>query len=201
MESGLLIVISGPSGSGKGTICKRLIEDMENIKVSVSATTRKPRVGEIEGINYYFIGEEEFLHKIDNNEFLEHASVYGNYYGTPRAEVLKELENGKDIILEIDIQGALNVKKNYPKGVFIFILPPSIKELKQRIEGRGTDSKEVILKRMECVYDELNYAFQYDYVVLNDEVETAVEKIKGIISAEKCKAIRNQALINKIKEV
>ncbi len=201
MESGLLIVISGPSGSGKGTICKRLIEDMENIKVSVSATTRKPRVGEIEGINYYFIGEEEFLHKIDNNEFLEHALVYGNYYGTPRAEVLKELENGKDIILEIDIQGALNVKKNYAKGVFIFILPPSIKELKQRIEGRGTDSKEVILKRMECVYDELNYAFQYDYVVLNDEVETAVEKIKGIISAEKCKAIRNQALINKIKEV
>ena len=201
MDSGLLIVISGPSGSGKGTICKRLIDDLENIKVSVSATTRKPRVGEIEGKNYYFICEEEFLHRIDNNEFLEHALVYGNYYGTPRAEVLKELENGKDIILEIDIQGALNVKKNYPKGVFIFILPPSIKELKQRIEGRGTDSKEVILKRMECVYDELNYAFQYDYVVLNDEVETAVEKIKGIISAEKCKAIRNQALINKIKEV
>lgn len=201
MESGLLIVISGPSGSGKGTICKRLIEDMEDIKISVSATTRKPRVGEVDGKNYFFINEEEFLQKINNNEFLEHALVYGNYYGTPRAEVLKELEKGKNIILEIDIQGALNVKKNYPKGVFIFILPPSIKELKHRIEGRGTDSKEVILKRMECVYDELNYAFQYDYVVLNDEVETAVEKIKGIISAEKCKAIRNQALINKIKEV
>lgn len=201
MESGLLVVISGPSGSGKGTICKRLIDDIDNIMVSVSATTRKPRVGEIEGINYFFIDEEEFLKRINNNEFLEHALVYGNYYGTPKKEVLKELENGKDIILEIDIQGALNVKKNYPKGVFIFILPPSIKELKHRIEGRGTDSKEVIIKRMECVYEELNYAFEYDYVVLNDEVETAVDKIKKIISAEKNKAIRNQALINKIKEV
>lgn len=201
MESGLLVVISGPSGSGKGTICKRLIEVMDNIKVSVSATTRKPRVGEIEGINYFFIDEEKFIHKINNDEFLEYALVYGNYYGTPKKEVLNELENGKDIILEIDIQGALNVKKNYPKGVFIFILPPSIKELKNRIEGRGTDSNEVILRRMECVYEELNYAFQYDYVVLNDEVEAAVEKIKGIISAEKNKAIRNQALINKIKEV
>lgn len=201
MESGLLVVISGPSGSGKGTICKRLIEVMDNIKVSVSATTRKPRVGEVEGINYFFIDEEKFIQKINNDEFLEYASVYGNYYGTPKKEVLNELENGKDIILEIDIQGALNVKKNYPKGVFIFILPPSIKELKNRIEGRGTDSNEVILRRMECVYEELNYAFQYDYVVLNDEVEAAVEKIKGIISAEKNKAIRNQALINKIKEV
>jgi len=201
MKSGLLVVISGPSGSGKGTICKRLIEVMDNIKVSVSATTRKPRVGEVEGINYFFIDEEKFIQKINNDEFLEYASVYGNYYGTPKKEVLNELENGKDIILEIDIQGALNVKKNYPKGVFIFILPPSIKELKNRIEGRGTDSNEVILRRMECVYEELNYAFQYDYVVLNDEVEAAVEKIKGIISAEKNKAIRNQALINKIKEV
>lgn len=201
MESGLLVVISGPSGSGKGTICKRLIEVMDNIKVSVSATTRKPRVGEVEGINYFFIDEEKFIQKINNDEFLEYASVYGNYYGTPKKEVLNELENGKDIILEIDIQGALNVKKNYPKGVFIFILPPSIKELKNRIEGRGTDSNEVILRRMECVYEELNYAFQYDYVVLNDEVESAVEKIKEIISAEKNKAIRNQALINKIKEV
>ncbi len=201
MESGLLVVISGPSGSGKGTICKRLIEVMDNIKVSVSATTRKPRVGEVEGINYFFIDEEKFIQKINNDEFLEYASVYGNYYGTPKKEVLNELENGKDIILEIDIQGALNVKKNYPKGVFIFILPPSIKELKNRIEGRGTDSNEVILRRMECVYEELNYAFQYDYVVLNDEVEAAVEKIKEIISAEKNKAIRNQALINKIKEV
>ena len=201
MNSGLLVVISGPSGSGKGTICKKLIEEINNLKVSVSATTRKPRVGEIEGKNYFFIDEENFLDKIKNEEFLEYASVYGNYYGTPKKAVLKELENGNDIILEIDIQGALKVKENYPKGVFIFILPPSLEELKNRIEGRGTDSKEVIRRRLKCAYDELNYAFQYDYVVLNDEVESAVDKIKEIISAEKNKATRNQALIKKIKEV
>jgi guanylate kinase len=201
MESGLLIVISGPSGSGKGTICKKLIEEMQNIKVSVSATTRIPRAGEVDGRNYFFLDEDNFLNKIKKDEFIEYACVYGNYYGTLKNEVLKELENGKDIILEIDIQGALNVKKDYPDGVFIFILPPSIEELKNRIEARGTDSKEVILKRMECVYEELNYAFQYDYVVLNDEVEIAVNKIKNIISAEKNKALRNQALIQKIKEV
>jgi guanylate kinase len=201
MNSGLLVVISGPSGSGKGTICKRLIEEIENINVSVSATTRKPRVGEKDGENYFFIDEEDFLEKIKDGEFLEYASVYGNYYGTPKKAVLNQLENGKDIILEIDIQGALKVKGNYPKGVFIFILPPSLEELKHRIEGRGTDSKEAINRRLKSAYDELNYAFQYDYVVLNDEVDTAVEKIKEIISAEKNKSTRNQALIKKIKEV
>jgi guanylate kinase len=201
MSSGLLVVISGPSGSGKGTICKRLIDEIENINVSVSATTRKPRIGEIEGKNYFFIDEDEFVKKINNDDFLEYALVYGNYYGTPKKTVLKQLEDGKDIILEIDIQGALKVKENYPKGVFIFILPPSLEELKNRIEGRGTDSKEVIHRRLKCAYDELNYAFQYDYVVLNDEVDSAVEKIKEIISAEKNKSVRNQALIKKIKEV
>jgi guanylate kinase len=201
MSNGLLVVISGPSGSGKGTICKRLIDEIENINVSVSATTRKPRVGEIEGKNYFFIDEDDFVKKINNDEFLEHALVYGNYYGTPKKIVLKQLEEGKDIILEIDIQGALKVKENYPKGVFIFILPPSLEELKNRIEGRGTDSKEVIHRRLKCAYDELNYAFEYDYVVLNDEVDSAVEKIKEIISAEKNKSARNQALIKKIKEV
>lgn len=201
MDKGLLIVISGPSGAGKGTICKRLLNDLNDIKVSISATTRSPRVGEVEGESYYFLDKDEFLKKIDNEEFLEYAKVYGNYYGTLKKEVLKEIEDGKNIILEIDIQGALEVKKNYPSGVFIFILPPSINELKSRIEGRGTDSKETILKRMDCVYDELNYAFQYDYVVLNDDINLAVEKVKNIINAEKLRSIRNQALINKIKEV
>jgi len=201
MSSGLLVVISGPSGSGKGTICKKLVEMIENINVSVSATTRKPRVGEIEGENYFFLDEDEFVNKINNEEFLEYALVYGNYYGTPKKTVLKQLENGNDIILEIDIQGALKVKENYPKGVFIFILPPSLAELKNRIVGRGTDSQEAINRRLKCAYDELNYAFEYDYVVLNDEVDSAVEKIKEIISAEKNKSARNQALIKKIKEV
>jgi guanylate kinase len=174
---------------------------MDDIKVSISATTRKPRIGEVEGESYYFLEKEQFLEKIENEEFLEYAQVYGNYYGTLKKEVLKEIENGKNIILEIDIQGALEVKKNYPSGVFIFILPPSINELKSRIEGRGTDSKETILKRMDCVYDELGYAFQYDYVVLNDDINSAVEKVYNIINAEKLRSIRNQALINKIKEV
>lgn len=201
MYNGLLVVISGPSGAGKGTICKKLKEEMKDLKVSVSATTRKPREGEVEGESYFFIDEEDFIKKINNDEFLEYASVYGNYYGTPKNEVFKQLENGNDIILEIDIQGALQVKKNYPKGVFIFILPPSLNELKNRIEGRGTDSKDVILKRMQCAYDELDYAFEYDYVVLNDEVESAVDKVQCIINAEKNRAIRKKAIINKIREV
>ncbi len=201
MDNGLLVVISGPSGAGKGTICKRLRELMKDLRVSVSATTRQPRWGEIEGESYFFINEEEFIDKINNDEFLEYAKVYGNFYGTPKQEVFKQLEAGNDIILEIDIQGALQVKKNYPKGVFIFILPPSITELKNRIEGRGTDSKDVIFRRMQSVYEELNYAFEYDYVVLNDEVESAVEKIISIINAEKNRAIRKKAIINKIREV
>ena len=201
MDKGLLVVISGPSGAGKGTICKMLKEQMKDLKVSVSATTRKPREGEVGGENYFFINNDEFIKKIHDDEFLEYAKVYGNYYGTPKREVFKQLKAGNDIILEIDIQGALQVKKNYPKGVFIFILPPSLRELQNRIEGRGTDSKEVILKRMECAYDELDYVFEYDYVVLNDEVEAAVNKIKCIIEAEKSRAIRKKAIINKIREV
>lgn len=201
MDNGLLVVISGPSGAGKGTICSRLKEEFKDLKVSVSATTRKPREGEEEGTSYFFINEEDFIKRINNDEFLEYAKVYGNYYGTPKNEVFKQLEEGNDIILEIDIQGALQVKKNYPKGVFIFILPPSLSELNKRIENRGTDSKDVIMKRMQCAYDELNYAFEYDYVVVNDEVEAAVEKIKHIIFAEKNRAVRKKAVINKIREV
>lgn len=200
MDKGLLVIISGPSGAGKGTICRKLIENETNMKLSVSATTRKPRNDEVDKINYYFLNEKEFEKRISSKDFLEHAVVYGNYYGTPKSNVLSDIEAGKDVILEIDIQGALKVKDQYPEGVFIFILPPSIKELKKRIVDRGTDSKEVILKRMESVYEELNYAFRYDFVIVNDIVDRAVNKIKCIIIAEKNKAHRKLNLIEKMKE-
>lgn len=186
---GQLLVVSGPSGAGKGTICKALIEK-NPIWISTSCTTRKPRAGEVEGVNYFFIEKEEFLKRIDNDEFLEYAEVYGNFYGTPRSEVLRLLEEGKDVILEIDIQGALKIKSSYPEGVFIFIMPPSMEELRNRITNRGSETPESLKTRMEAAYDEISFASKYDYAVVNDEVETAVKKIESIIVAEKCRVFK-----------
>jgi guanylate kinase len=187
---GVLIVISGPSGAGKGTICKALLEKHDNIYISVSATTRAPRAGEVEGVNYYFLTKEDFEVKVRENGFLEYANVHGNFYGTPKGNVEKMLEDGKDVILEIDIQGALQVKENFKEGVFIFILPPSMEELKQRIIKRGSETEESLMTRFKNAYKEINYVSKYNYAVVNDTVELAVEKVESIITAEKCRVDR-----------
>lgn len=197
---GLLIIISGPSGAGKGTICKSFLERNKNVALSVSATTRAPRSGEVEGINYYFISKEKFKEKIEHNDFLEYAEVYDNFYGTPKSNVEEILESGKDVILEIDIQGALKVKENTEEGVFIFILPPSMEELKQRIIKRGSETPESLMKRFKSAYKEINYISKYNYAVVNDTVDVAVQKLEAIIAAEKCRVDRIKESILDSKE-
>lgn len=187
----MLIVISGPSGAGKGTLCNLIKKEFPDIYYSISVTTRKPRQGEKDKVDYFFISKEDFLKLKEEKGLLEWAEVYGNYYGTPRKMVEDNIANGKDVILEIDIQGALQVKKQFSEGVFIFIVPPSINELKRRIEIRGKDSPEDISKRLSCAHDELSYVSEYDYVVVNDKLENAVVKLKSIIIAEKCRPHRN----------
>ena len=188
---GILIVISGPSGAGKGTICKALLEKHKDIYLSVSATTREPRAGEVHGINYYFLTKDEFKQKVEEDDFLEWAEVYGNYYGTPKSKVNEMLDSGKNVILEIDIQGALKVKENCgDDGVFIFILPPSMEELKQRIINRGSETPESLMRRFNSAYKEINYISRYNYGVINDEVDAAVEKIEHILAAEACRVDR-----------
>lgn len=196
MKKGLLLVISGPSGAGKGTICKELLRRDKDMNLSISATTRQPRRGEEEGVNYFFIEREKFKKMMENNEFLEHAEVYSNFYGTPKQWVLDKLEKGEDVLLEIDIEGALNVKEIYPDGVFTFIMPPSMEELKNRIEKRATETKEAMIERLESAYKEIEYVFKYDYAVLNDEVDSAVDNIQAILKAEQCKVNRQRDIID-----
>lgn len=195
---GILIVLSGPSGTGKGTICKELLAQNSNLHYSISATTRPARPGEVNGVNYWFIAPDEFRTMVEQDELLEWAEVYGNCYGTPRRWVADTLRSGHDVVLEIDTQGAMQIKRKFPEGVFVFIVPPSLKELKDRIVKRGADSPAVIAKRLGCVQDELCFARQYDYAVVNDEVAAATAKIAAIILAEKCRMERNSDLIEAI---
>jgi guanylate kinase len=189
-KKGLLVVISGPSGAGKGTLCKEILQNNNKIAMSVSCTTRAPRANELEGVNYYFVEKEKFQQMISEDAFLEYAEVYGNFYGTPYSGIEKKLEEGYDVILEIDIQGALKVKDRYPEGLFIFILPPSMEELKNRIKKRGSETEESFLKRFKSAFKEINYASRYNYAVINDEIDDAVRKLECIIVAEKCRIDR-----------
>lgn len=194
-KKGNLIIISGPSGAGKGTICKELLNRNKNIVPSISMTSREKAKTEIEGIDYYYISKEEFENKIKENYFLEYAIVHNNdYYGTPKQTVIDNLNKGLDVILEIDIEGAIKVKEQIKDVLCIFILPPSMKELKERLYKRNRESEEKILKRFTKAYKEINEITKYNYVVVNDEVNKAVQKIEAILVAEKCRVDRIEEL-------
>ncbi|OKP80072.1 guanylate kinase [Paenibacillus helianthi] len=187
MSKGLLIILSGPSGVGKGTVCSALRPKMPELVYSVSATTRLPREGEENGVNYFFKTREQFSAMIEADQLLEYAEYVGNYYGTPRDFVERTLDSGRDIILEIEVQGALKVKDKFPEGIFVFLLPPSMDELKDRIRGRGTEHPDVINHRMSVAEDEIGLIQHYDYAVVNDEIDLACKRIESIIIAEHCK--------------
>jgi len=193
----LLLVVSGPSGVGKGTICKEYLSKYDDCALSVSATTRAPRDGEVDGVSYFFLSHEEFRKKIDAGGFLEHAVFCDNYYGTPKDAVMKQLDEGKNVILEIEVQGALQVRSHYPEAVFIFVIPPSTDELEARLRGRGTETDDVIAKRLERSKAEFKYIDKYNYVLVNDTIDAAVARLNSIIEAEKCIMARNYDFVKK----
>lgn len=190
-QRGLLIVLSGPSGVGKGTVRKAIFEEEGiDFQYSISATTRQSRVGEVDGEDYFFVSREEFEQKIVNGDMLEYAQYVNNYYGTPKSFIDETLASGRDVFLEIDVQGALQVKSKMPEGIYIFLTPPDLTNLRERLVGRGTDSQEVIEKRVAAARDELKQMINYDYAVENDQVFHAVDRIKAIITAERLRVAR-----------
>ena len=195
---GVLLVVSGPSGTGKGTICQILREQLPDLGYSISVTTRQPRVGEVDGKSYFFKTVPEVQEMIAKGELLEYAEVYGNYYGTPRKYVMDLLQSGHDVLLEIDIQGALQIKERFPEGVFVFIVPPSLDELSARIYKRGTDSEEVIKRRMASAASELTYAAKYDYIIVNDIATKAANKVLTIMEAERYRVARTYFIVDEI---
>ena len=199
MTKGKLFVVSGPSGAGKGTICKEILDQERNIEMSVSMTTRSPRKGEIDKVHYHFVDRESFEKLIEEDGFMEYADVYG----TPKRKVLEWINAGIDVILEIDVQGAMQIKKNYPEGVFIFILPPSLTELKNRIKGRGSETEETMARRLGEALNEIRCIDKYDYRVINEELDVAIDRVRAIITAEQCKINDEEVkrIVDKYEEV
>ncbi len=197
-KKGTLIVVSGFSGVGKGTVVKRLVEDY-GYSLSISATTRAPREGEVDGREYYFKTREEFMSLIDYNGLIEWAVYVDNYYGTPRAFVEKELAAGHNVILEIEVQGAMNIKSQYPNSVLIFLTAPSAEELKNRLIGRGTEDPAVIEKRMKRAVEESEDMEQYEYIVVNDDLDQCVKDVNSVIVAKSCRLEENKEFMNKMK--
>lgn len=195
MRKGVLLVLSGPSGSGKGTLVKEYTDKHPEVFLSVSATTRKPREGEVHGINYFFLTVDEFKKRIEEKGFLEHAQFCENYYGTPRESVEQKLNEGVDVILEIDVQGAMQVKENCPEAVLVFTLPPSYEILRERLIGRGTEAMDVVEKRLNEAHNEIKYADKYDFVIINDSIETAAEELGAIFTSSRCRRENNTEFI------
>ncbi len=200
MNKGQLIVFSGPSGVGKGTVLKEFMKDRENVALSISATTRAPRPGEEHGVHYYFLSKEEFQQKIAEGNMLEYAQYNTNYYGTPKDKVDEALAQGKDIILEIEVQGALLVKEKCPEALLVFVMPPNWEELRSRLVGRGTEDAETIEKRLKIADSELKQAVHYDYILVNDTVEAAAQRLEQIIEAGRCRIVAMKDFINEVIE-
>lgn len=198
LSKGFLLVLSGPSGSGKGTVSEALMRKCDDVMFSTSITTRQPRPSEVDGENYFFKSKEEFEEMVKNDELLEYAFVHTNYYGTPKEFVFNEVEKGEIVLLEIDVQGALQVKEKYKEAVFIFLLPPTMEELKKRIVNRGTESEEDIKTRFSNAFKELDFVGEYDYFVVNDRVDQAVSDIENIIAAERLRVKRHKNIKNNI---
>lgn len=197
-QRGLLIILSGPSGVGKGTVRAAIFkENLFNYVYSVSATTRKSRPGEVDGTDYYFVSREEFEQMIREDALLEYAEYVGNYYGTPIQMIEDNLSQGRDVFLEIEVQGAMKVREKMPEGIFIFLAPPNLEELESRIAGRGTDCPEVIYERMQMAREEIDLMQHYDYVVVNDTVENAVKRVNAIIQ---CEHLRVERVVDRIKQ-
>lgn len=197
-DSGVLIILSGPSGSGKDTVLNKLTENRDDIKISISMTTRQKRNDEIDGLNYYFVSREYFEKKITDNNMLEYAEYADNLYGTPKAPVDEMLRNGKAVILKIEVQGAEKIRKIYPEVISIFLMPPSVRVLEERLRGRNSEDEETLNHRLVIAREEIRRASEYDYIVINDTVENAVAGIETIINAERQKTFRNKKIISEV---